>query len=408
MFNSKFSRRNFIKTLGAATALPALSSLSSVSFAASGQAEHTVINVFLRGAMDSISAIVPYTEQAYFDARPTIAIPEAGRIPLNEQFALHSALSPLKPLYDQGDLAFIVAAGLGPKSATRSHFSAQRRMESGSDDNLQVDGWMGRYLAANSGSNAVFRGVGMGKVQKSLRGYDSALGLSSLSSFKIKARGINAKQVPDTLRKLYQDIDHPILANEAVQTLSALDVAAANALGSTAKPAGYGTSKVGSALHQVAELLNADLGLESANVDFGGWDFHREMGSWNGGDLSIKFSELSTALAAFYNEIAAKQSNVTIVVMSEFGRRVKENTSGGADHGKGGAMMVLGAGISGGQIYGDWPGLAPENLHRGDLKVTTDYRQVLSELVDRRLGRPDLLDVTFPDYTSEQYLGVFG
>jgi uncharacterized protein (DUF1501 family) len=140
----------------------------------------------------------------------------------------------------------------------------------------------------------------------------------------------------------------------------------------------------------------------------GGWDFHREMGSWNGGDLSIKFSELSSALAAFYNEISTHQSNVTIVVMSEFGRRVKENTSGGADHGKGGAMMVIGSGIAGGQVYGTWPGLATENLDKGDLKITTDYRQVLSELVDRRLGRPDLLDVTFPDYTPDQYLGICG
>ena len=408
MFNSKFSRRQFLKTAAAAMALPTLSSLSSVSFASSGQADHTVINVFLRGGMDSLSAVIPYADQAYFDARPNIAIPEAGRTALNEQFALHNAMSPLKSLYDNGDLAFVVAAGLGAASTTRSHFSAQRRMESGSDDNMQMDGWLGRYLASNTDSGAVFRGVGMGKVQKSLRGFSPALGLSSLASFKIKAKGINSSSVPDSLRKLYEGMDHPILVDEANRTLSALEVAASNALGSAVKPEEYGTSKVGGALHQVAELLNANIGLEAANVDMGGWDFHREMGNWNGGDLSIKFSELSSALAAFYSEISAHQGKVTIVVMSEFGRRVKENTSGGADHGKGGAMMVIGNGIAGGQVYGNWPGLEPENLDRGDLKITTDYRQVLSELVDRRLGRPDLLEITFPDYTPDPYLGICG
>ncbi len=408
MFNSKLSRRQFLKTAAAVAALPTLSSLSSVSFASTGQADHTIINVFLRGGMDSLSALVPYTEQAYFDARPTIAIPEAGRTALNEQFALHHALSPLQSLYDQGDLAFVVAAGLGAKVTTRSHFSAQRIMESGSDDTTQADGWLGRYLAASSDSSAIFRGVGMGEIPKSLRGFSSALGLPSLSGFSVKARGFNSAKVPDSLKNLYAGIDHPLLAGQATQTLTALDVAASNALGSVAKPSAYGSSKEGAALHQVAELLNADIGLEAANIDVKGWDFHSDMGSWSDGELSMKFRNLSNALVAFYDEISAQRSKVTIIVTSEFGRRVAENTSGGADHGKGGAMMVLGSGIAGGQIYGDWPGLAPENLNKGDLQVTTDHRQVLSEIIERRLGRPDLLSTALPDYSPEAYLGVCG
>ncbi|RVU86658.1 DUF1501 domain-containing protein [Leucothrix sargassi] len=408
MFNSKFSRRQFLKTSAAVAALPTLSALNSVSFAATGQADHTVINVFLRGGMDSLSALIPYTEQAYFDARPTIAIPEAGRTVLNEQFALHHALSPLQALYDQGDLAFVVAAGLGAKVTTRSHFSAQRIMESGSDDTTQADGWLGRYLAANNETSAIFRGVGMGEIPKSLRGYNAALGLPKLSGFGIKARGVNSAKVPDSLRRLYAHIEHPLLANQATQTLTALDVAASNALGSVAKPAAYGNSKEGDALHQVAELLNADIGLEAANVDIKGWDMHSDMGHWSNGELSMRFSNLSRALVAFYDEISAHRSKVTIIVTSEFGRRVAENNSGGADHGKGGAMMVLGSGIAGGQVYGDWPGLAPENLNRGDLQVTTDHRQVLSEIIERRLGRPDLLSAVLPDYTPEGYLGICG
>jgi len=408
MFNSKFSRRQFLKTAAAVAALPTLSSLSSLSFASTGQADHTVVNIFLRGGMDSLSALIPYTEQAYFDARPTIAIPEEGRTVLNEQFALHNALSPLQPLYEQGDLAFVVAAGLGTAVTTRSHFSAQRIMESGSDDTTQADGWLGRYLSASSGSSAIFRGVGMGEIPKSLHGFGSALGLPSLSGFEIKARGINAGKVPDSIKNLYAGIDHPILTDQANQTLTALEVAASNALGSVEKPASYGTSDAGTALHQIAELLNANIGLEAANVDIGGWDFHSEMGNWSGGDLSLKFSELSDSLAAFYDEISANRSNVTIIVTSEFGRRVAENTSGGADHGQGGAMMILGSGIAGGKVYGDWPGLEPENLTKGDLQVTTDHRQVLSELIDLRLGRPDLLSTTLPNYYASDYLGICG
>ena len=408
MLDTKFSRRNFLKTMAATTALPVLSSLSNVSFAAYGQADHTVINVFLRGGMDSLSALIPYTEQAYFDARPGIGIPEEGRFALDGQFALNKSLAPLEDIYNQGDLAFVVAAGLGAESMTRSHFSAQRRMESGSADDMQMDGWMGRYLASKDDTGAIFRGVGMAGVKKSLTGFDSSLGISKLSSFKINARGINAAAVPDTLMELYGKTRHPVLSDESTRTLEALEVAASNKLGTSAKPEGYGVSKVGDALHQVAELINSGVGLEAATVEMGGWDFHREMGPWDTGDQGVNFSQLANALASFYEEIYSNRSNVTVVVMSEFGRRVKENTSDGADHGKGTAMMVMGSGIAGGQVYGNWPGLEPDNLDRGDLKVTTDYRQVLAELVDRRIGRADLLSTTFPNYKPDQYLGIFG
>lgn len=408
MFNSKFSRRQFLKSVAAASALTGLGGLSNIAFASSGQASHTVINVSLRGGMDSLSAIVPYTEQAYFDARPTIAIPEAGRTPLNKQFALHAALSPLLPFYNQGDLALVVATGLGAASSTRSHFAARRRMAAGTDNKSQADGWLGRYLSADTHSSAIFRGVGMPGVQKSLQGYDTALGFSSLNAFNIvNTNSLNTDRVPETLRNLYQGKGHPLLESGAAQTFSALDVAASNALGTTVKPDVYGDSKFGATMHQLAEILKADIGLEAVNVDLNGWDFHREMGSWNDGEQALKFDELATGLAAFYNDIASLQGKVTIVVMSEFGRRVQENHSGGTDHGKGGAMMILGGGVAGGQIYGEWPGLSPDNLSRGDLEITTDYRQVLTELLDKRLGRVDLLSNTFPDYVADEYLGIF-
>lgn len=406
MSHSTFSRRDFLKTIAATTAtiaLPTLSGLSTTAFAASGTADHTVINLFLRGAMDSLSAVIPYNESVYFDTRPTIAIPEAGRIDLDGQFAFHQAMSPLHDLYQQGDLAVVVATGLGTLSTTRSHFDAQRRMEAGTDQFTQADGWLGRYLNTASGSGSTFRGVGIGKVPKSLRGFNPALGLSKLSSFKIQTPKITTTTaMSNTLSELYNNVDHPLLANQSTQTLSALEIAANKALGSLAKPRNYGESKVGEALHQVAELMQADVGLEAATVSMGGWDLHSVMGTWRTGDMQNQLSELSTALAAFYAEIASYQSNVTIIVTSEFGRRVAENDSGGTDHGKGGAMMVLGKGINGGQVYGDWPGL--ETLNKGDLPITTDHRQVLAEIVDIRLGGNS--STVFPDYTNSGYLGI--
>ncbi|MCK5895605.1 MAG: DUF1501 domain-containing protein [Cocleimonas sp.] len=408
MSHFTFSRRNFLKTIAAATAtiaLPTLSGLSSTAFAASGTADHTVINLFLRGAMDSLSAVIPYNESIYFDTRPTIAIPEAGRIDLDGQFAFHQAMSPLHDLYQQGDLAVVVAAGLGALSTTRSHFDAQRRMEVGTDQFTQTDGWLGRYLNATSGSASTFRGIGIGNVPKSLRGFDAALGLSTLSSFQIQTPKITTTTaMSKALGELYNDVEHPLLASQSTQTLSALDIAANKALGSLAKPSRYGTSKVGDALHQIAELIQADVGLEAATVNMGGWDLHSVMGTWQTGDMQNQLSNLSTALAAFYAEITRYQSNVTIIVTSEFGRRVAENDSGGTDHGKGGAMMVLGKGVNGGQVYGDWPGL--DTLNKGDLPITTDHRQVLAEIVDTRLGGGGISSTVFPDYTHNGYLGI--
>ncbi|MGB0846530.1 MAG: DUF1501 domain-containing protein [Thiolinea sp.] len=406
MNNTNLSRRRFLKGLAAAgVAVPAMNLLSNVAFAASGQASHTVVNVYLRGAMDSLSAIIPYNEAVYFDTRPNVAIPAEGRIDLDGQFALHQAMSPLHQFYQQGELAFVVATGLGVLSSTRSHFDAQRRMEAGTDNHSQPDGWLGRYLSATPGSSTVFRGVGMGRVQKSLQGYGQALGISHLEDFRLNTpAAFSNTAAAGALEQLYQGVEHSLLAGQATQTLSALDVAASRALGAVPKPAAYGTGKVGTALHQVAELINADLGLEAASVDMGGWDLHSTMGTWDAGDMRDQLSELSQSLAAFYQEIAAYRSNITIVVMSEFGRRVKQNDSGGTDHGTGGAMMVMGQGINGGRIFGNWPGL--DVLDRGDLQITTDYRQVLSELMDRRLGQGHLLSQIFPDYTAANYLGI--
>lgn len=241
----------------------------------------------------------------------------------------------------------------------------------------------------------------MGNLSRIFNGYDNVPGIRNLAEFRLNATpGSN-----DAITKMYAgSTDHPMLAVQARQATAALEFAAARALGSTPKPAAYGDSLIGNKLHQVAELIHADIGLEVAHVTMEHWDTHDDMGTWDAGNVHNLFSMLGTSLAAFHQEAMRSNRNVTLVVMSEFGRRVEQNHSGGTEHGTGGALMVMGQGINGGTIYGTWPGL--RRLEYGDLKTTTDYRQVLSEIIANRVGKAHLLPQIFPDYTAPSYLGI--
>ncbi|MEE9342386.1 MAG: DUF1501 domain-containing protein [Gammaproteobacteria bacterium] len=410
MKSTKITRRQFLKTsLTTTVSIPVLSSLTSqLAFAATGNAPHTVINVFLRGGMDSLSALVPHADPQYYALRPDIAIPAEGLIKLSSEFSLHKAMEPLHEFYQRGELAFVAASGLGPNSSSRSHFNAQRRMEAGTDNHTQADGWVGRYVdSTRTVNDASFRAVSHKRIPKSLSGYDPAISFSRLSELSVQANDLMSdERAVEMLKGLYQQVNHPELTLQSSNAFSAIDEAANNALGTLAKPTSYGNSKLGAALHQIAELMISDVGLEAASLSMGGWDLHREMGTWDAGSMRDQLSDLSTALSAFYNEISGLQEKVTIVVMSEFGRRVTQNDSGGTDHGKGGMMMVLGKGINGGKVHGEWPGL--NSLDENDLPIVTDYRQVLTEMLAVRMGRNDLVSSVFPDYLGGSYLGVMG
>ncbi|HEX3529864.1 MAG TPA: DUF1501 domain-containing protein [Thermoanaerobaculia bacterium] len=409
-----FTRRNFLRSAGLGSlTLPAW--FPRVAFAATPSPQRDVlICIFQRGAADGLNMVVPVGDDDYYKNRPTIRIAQpsgaaGAAIDLDGFFALHPSLAPFKELWDDGVLAAVQATG-SPDS-THSHFDAMDFMERGTPGSKSIPtGWIGRHLGSVSTGNASpFRVVGMGTlVQASLRGPVAATALQSIADFHLGGKGAQASQIATFqagLSSLYAD--SAWLDLQAQQTVNAINTLAAANPGAYQPQNGakYPDTDFGSAMMQVAQLIKADLGMEVACVDLGGWDTHASQGGATGQQASL-LAELAGGLAAFHADLADRMSRIIVVTMSEFGRRLLENGSGGTDHGHGNCMFVLGGGVNGGKVYADWPGLAPEQLASpGDLAITTDYRTILAEIVDRRLLNSRLGDV-FPGFTPPAYLGL--
>jgi uncharacterized protein (DUF1501 family) len=413
--NPTMTRRTALKRLGqlgvaagaGAALLPAW--MPRLAFAAPGQAPRgdVLVCVFLRGGVDGLSVLVPHGDGAdYYDPRPTQGVPEPGSgagaaFDLGGGLGLHPALAPVKELYDSGHAAIVAACGSIDPS--RSHFEAMRFMEQGVPGSKTVaTGWLGRHLQSAAWANpSPLRAIGLGTiVQASLRGAPSALAFESIAGFHVDWRADESAAVQAALRELYR-VDAPVslldqqggLVLDTIATLATVGAGAYVPAHGAAYPA---DEYFGTALRQVAQLVKADVGLEVACVDTGGWDTHETQGT-NGGYLADRLDGFARALAAFYTDLGDRMNGVTVVTMSEFGRRVGENGSQGTDHGHGNTMFVLGGGVNGGQVYGSWPTLAPDQLDDGDLRITTDYRHVLGELCQRRLHNP-ALDQVFPGF----------
>jgi uncharacterized protein (DUF1501 family) len=416
-----FDRRSFLKALGALS-LPAWFPRLAFSTAPAGPGaaqRDLLVCIFQRGAADGLNTIVPVGDSAYYANRPTIAIPEpagggsAGgtspAIDLDGFFALHPALAPLKPFYDDKALAAVHATG--SPDPTHSHFQAMDYMERGTPGSQAIStGWINRHLqapaAGGDGDVSPFRAVGFGTLlQASLRGPVPATALQSIADFHLRGNAGAVQTFQASLASLYADTTW--LDAQGVETFNAVSaLAAANPLAYLPRNgAQYPDSDLGLALRQVAQLSRASLGLEVACVDVGGWDTHHAEGGATG-QLATLLGDLAAALAAFATDLGSQMQHVLVVTMSEFGRRVLENASGGTDHGHGNSMLVLGGGVNGGKVYGTWPGLAPGQLASpGDLQVTTDFRTVLAEIVDRRLLNSNLAAV-FPGFQAPAYLGI--
>ncbi|HVE98197.1 MAG TPA: DUF1501 domain-containing protein [Mycobacteriales bacterium] len=390
------SRRRVLAGFGAVGALAAADvAAPRLAFAAGGQPSgDLVVTVFLRGAMDGLSAVVPYADADYHAARPGVRIPPNAVLKLDGRFGLHPALRPLLTSWRRGDLAIVHA--VGSPHPTRSHFDAQDFMERGVPGDLKLTtGWLGRHLATRPGRSDL-RAVAMGGgVQLALRGPVPAVALRRIADFALVAEDAERTILETTLDRLFAGLSHP-MSGTGSSTVTA--TRRLRALARTSyRPAGgaaYPDTELGRQLTEVARLAKARVGLEAACVDATGWDTHQGMGSARSGRMSALLGDLGASLGAFYADLGGLRG-VTVVVMSEFGRRVAENGSGGTDHGHGGVMFVLGAGIAGGRVYGRWPGVAPRRLDRGDLAVTTDYRDVLGEVLLRRAGAVSLAGV-FP------------
>ncbi|WP_345305334.1 DUF1501 domain-containing protein [Candidatus Villigracilis saccharophilus] len=363
-------------------------------------ARDTLVVVFLRGAADVLNMVVPHGEDAYYQLRPSLGIPrpddssarkEDRAVDLDGFFGFHPTMRTLIEAWQSEHLAIIHACGAPDES--RSHFKAMELMERGvQDERGPASGWIGRHLATlNTGNSSPLRAVGMGtRPQRSLSGSVPASALRSIADFHLGGDPRTLQQMRAALSTVYQD---DVLGQDTLSIMDALQ---------KLNPANYQSpnypdTEFGMALKQTAMLIKADVGLEVSAIDLGGWDTHFAQGSASGLMPNL-MKDLSDGLAAFHSEMANHMNHLTTVTMSEFGRRASENGSLGTDHGHGSMMMVLGGNVNGGKVYGQWPGLAEGQLiGPGDLAVTTDYRDVLSEILIERLNNPAVNEI-FPDY----------
>lgn len=413
--DTKLSRRDFLKLAGSFAVAPALPAwMPRMAFAPQGVEPpgDILVVVFQRGGMDGINAVIPHGDGDYYQHRSALAIPEPEDgsdqtgIDLDGFFGLHPSLLPLKDLWDEKSLAIVHA--VGSPDPTHSHFDAMDYMERGTPGEKSIPtGWIGRHLQTAPWQNeSPFRAIGMGGVmQAALRGPIPVTTLKSISDFHLQGDVSQLTEIRARLESLYNL--GSTLDAEAMETFNAVDmldkIDVTNYTPSGA--AAYPETEFGMAMKQVAQIAKAEIGLEVACVDIGGWDTHNQQGQLEG-ELPTLLNEFSSGLASLYNDLGDRAKSVTIVTMSEFGRRVKENGSEGTDHGHGNCMFILGGGVNGGKVYGEWPGLAPDKLFNGiDLDIKTDYRDVLGEVVEKRLKNPSLGEV-FPTYSDWKGLGI--
>ncbi len=415
-----FLRNGALAVVGT-TALPSF--LTRAAFGASDPGIRTkrLVVIFQRGAADGLNIVVPHAEPSYYAMRPTINIPKKSVLDLDGFFGLHPAMSPFQPLWKQKHLAIVHAAG--SPDPTRSHFDAQDFMESGTPGvKVTDDGWLNRalhelppdkYAAGKSAPDkSAFRAIALGpSLPRILSGKEPAVAVNNLNDFSVGGKNPNAAPMSNTFEAMYDHSVDTVLHGtgqetfDAVKTLKAADPAhytpAANA--------NYPRGRFGDSLKQLAQLIKANLGVQVAFADIGGWDHHVNEGSTQG-QIANVLSDFSQSIAAFWTDLGDLGEDTVVVTMSEFGRTARENGTRGTDHGHANVMFVLGGPVKGGKVYGRWPGLDQSQLYEGrDLAVTTDFRLVLSEVVSQYLGNKDLKTV-FPGFEGQpgqfvRYLG---
>lgn len=359
-----------------------------------------LVVVFLRGALDGLNTVVPFRDDDYRRLRPTLALPApdrkapAGRttLDLDGTFALHPALEPLLPHYREGRLAVVHAVGTDDR--TRSHFEAQDHLEHGAAAGRAVSGgWLGRHLRARGGAPAAMQALSFGeRIPESLRGAPSAGAVTSLGEMRLAARTGDAAGLVRALEALHGEGDD-LLRRSGRETLGLLRRVQELGADGNGTAAAYPEDGFGRALSRVGRLLRAGVGLEAACVDLGGFDTHFGQGGIDGGlagGLAGPLRSLGAGLGALAADLGPLLDGVTVVVVTEFGRRAYENSALGTDHGSGSVCFLLGGGVRGGRVHGRWPGLGREALfEESDLAVTTDLRQVLAEVLVARCGCAD-------------------
>ena len=410
---SELSRRNFVGlATGVAASAVVPSWLPRVALADSYVGERDVlVSVFLRGGVDALTICVPFLEDNYYKSRPTLSIapPDSGGknkvTPLDDSFGFPPAMQALHEKFDGGDLLIVHACGM--KHGNRSHFDAMKFMEVGRENPQlnQFTGWLGRHLleAAPTSANGVLRAVSIGGagLPVMLLGAPKAVPIQELADLRHLCSRPD-RLLPADVRGCRRSASNRRQEHHGdgraprCDRLRELSPAAA---------ARYPSGQFGDSLKSTAALIKAEVGVEAVAIDLGDWDMHEKQGPFDGW-MAWKMTELAEGLAAFHEDLSAgKGQPVTTVVMSEFGRNTSENGRAGTDHGAGGLMMALGDGIKGGRVLTEWPGLERENLFEGqDLQVTIDYRDIITEIVAKRLGNRDHKSL-FPDprYKPTEY-----
>ena len=437
MNTPSLDRREFIKGCGATAAIGALG--PSMLFSQDAQAAvnpfDTVVMVFLRGGYDGLNLVPPVSgndRNFYEQARPSLNIAATGdfaALPLTlaggaaTGFGLHPSAVGLRDIWDQGKLAIVQCCGM-PTVVTRSHFDAQAFLDLGTPGNLNVSsGWMTRAMQtqpADGTSSAMPMLAVASRQPNNMRGSTQALSMPSPGDFAITSGAtqwqafrtgmpVGTKGVTETMASLWSG--QTGLEVAGLRADASMRLIAQQGY-TTTLPTSWPTSTFARQLWTVAQSVRFNLGLRYAAIDLGGWDTHESQGTAGTGFnlYQNKIAELSQALTAFYNELNAtgEMGRVTVIVQSEFGRRVRQNGSGGTDHGYGSPLLVLGGPVNGRRFYGQWLGLDPGVLspYFGDIPVTTDFRRVFSELLIRRMGN-NKLSTIFPGYTGYTPLGLF-
>jgi uncharacterized protein (DUF1501 family) len=395
--------------------------------AADGRKRKTLVAIFMRGAADGLNIVAPFGDPRYREVRPTLGLqpprpqdenqnngPFGPIIDLDGKFGLHSGLRPFKELWDKKQLAIVEATGSPDPS--RSHFDAQDYMESGTPGK-SGNGWLNRALGKAGPEASPLRAVALSnRVPRTLRGEYEAIALGNVQDFNIS----NQERL-EILRNMYTltpDATMRRTGKDAFEAMKMLQSMGNEETRGSREPAVFAQGITGPApnnrgsyaaggqlgrnLQELARLIKADAGVEAAFAEVDGWDHHQNENN----QLPNLLNQFSNAITAFCHDLGDRMEDVVIVTMSEFGRTVAENGTGGTDHGHGSLMMVVGDAVQGGKVYGEWPGLEKEQLFEGrDLAVTTDFRTVLSELVQGHLGRTDLSAV-FPGFKAGVSLGL--
>jgi len=361
-----------------------------------------LVVIFQRGAADGLNIVIPYAEQQYYSMRPSINIPKKDVLDLDGFFGLHPSLAAFQPLWQQSHLAVVHAAG--SPDPTRSHFDAQDFMETGTPGlKATEDGWLNRSLRSLSAERSPFRAIALGAtLPRILKGPEPAVAMANINQFGVDGRNPKTSLAANAFETMYDQSSDSVLHTTGEETFEAVKMLKSADPGKyrPANGANYPKGRFGDSLRQLAQLIKANLGVQVAFADVGGWDHHVNEGAVEG-QLGNVLRDFSQSLAALWTDLGNLGEDTVIVTMSEFGRTARENGNRGTDHGHANVMFVLGGPVKGGKVYGPWPGLDQSQLYEGrDLALTTDFRQVIGESLAKHMGNTNLAQV-FPGYHSQ-------